>query len=57
MEMSLVLAKLLFVFKMELLDKDLDWEGQSRMHVQWWKPELWVRFTENGKEDLGATFI
>ena len=56
MEMSLVLAKVLFVFEMELLDKDLDWEGQSRMHVQWWKPELWVRFTENGK-DLEATFV
>ena len=46
MEMSLILAKLLFVFDMDLLDKDLDWEGQSHVHVQWWKPELRVRFTE-----------
>lgn len=46
MEMSLILAKLLFTYDLELLDKNLDWEGQSYMHVQWWKPELWVRFKE-----------
>ena len=46
MEMSLILAKLFFTFEPNLLDKNLDWEGQSRMHVQWWKPELKVRFTE-----------
>ena len=46
MEMSLILAKLIFTFEMGLLDENLDWEGQSHMHVQWWKPELKVRFTE-----------
>lgn len=45
MEMSLILAKLIFAYDMELLDKTLDWEGQSHMHVQWWKPAMRLRFT------------
>jgi hypothetical protein len=46
LEMSLILAKLLFSYDMELVDKRLDWEGQSQVHVQWWKPELRMRFVE-----------
>ena len=45
MEMSIILAKLVYAYDMELLDEKLDWEGQSHMHVQWWKPDLWVHFT------------
>lgn len=46
MEMSLILTKLIFMYDMELVDKGLDWEGRSHVHVQWWKPELRVSFAE-----------
>ena len=42
---SLLLACLHFCFDMELIDKQLDLEAASRIHVMWWKPELWVRFS------------
>lgn len=29
---------------MELMDQSLDWEGQSKVHVMWDKPDLIVRF-------------
>ena len=65
-EMSLILAKTLFKYDLELVnnpgstsstgsDSDskgsdsgsvVDWEGASRMHIMWWKPELRVRFLE-----------
>lgn len=41
--MSLLLAKMHFSYDLELVDKSLDWEGQSHMHVNWWKPDLHVR--------------
>ena len=44
--MSLILAKLLFTYDMELVDRNLDFEGHSHVHVQWWKPELRMRFKE-----------
>ena len=43
--MNLILAKLHFTYDMELVNKNLDWEGQSHIHVMWWKPDLYVRFT------------
>jgi carotenoid cleavage dioxygenase-like enzyme len=46
MEMNLILAKLFWSYDLELMNKDLDWEGQSHIHVMWWKPELKVRFHE-----------
>lgn len=45
-EMSLMLAKIFYQYDLELVDKDLNWEGQSHMHVMWWKPALHVRFHE-----------
>ena len=44
MEVNLILAKLLWRYDIELLDPRLDWEGQSRVHVMWRKPELKARF-------------
>ncbi|KAH7141623.1 cytochrome P450 [Dactylonectria macrodidyma] len=44
MEINLILAKLHYEFDLELLDEELDWLEQSRMHVMWWKPALNVRF-------------
>lgn len=46
MEMNLILAKMLWKYNLELVDKKLDWEGTSHLHVMWWKPSLMVRFTE-----------
>lgn len=54
-EMSLILAKLIFTYDMELLDEDLDWEGQSHMHVQWWKPDLQVRFTPRKDDSVESS--
>ncbi|KAI9739468.1 MAG: Cytochrome P450 monooxygenase orf9 [Claussenomyces sp. TS43310] len=45
-EMALILAKMHWRYDLELINKDVDWEGQSRLHVMWSKPELWVRFHE-----------
>ncbi|KAI1409848.1 putative cytochrome P450 [Hypoxylon sp. FL1857] len=42
-QMSLVLAKLFFSYNMELLERDLDWESQSRHWVMWWKAPVRVR--------------
>ena len=46
MEMNLILTKMLFRYDLELVDENLDWLAQSKVHVMWWKPELWIRFTE-----------
>jgi len=48
LEMTLILAKILYKYDLELASKGLDWEGQSHMHVMWWKPEMRVRFLERG---------
>ncbi|KAI1206783.1 putative cytochrome P450 [Annulohypoxylon truncatum] len=42
-EMSLVLAKLFYSYDMELVDRDLDWETQSRHWVMWWKAPVRIR--------------
>ena len=44
MEMNLILAKIFWTYDLELVNKDLDWHAESRMHVMWWKPNLMVRF-------------
>lgn len=46
MEISSILAKLHFRYDMDLVDEGLDWEGESHMHVMWWKPELRVRMSK-----------
>ena len=45
-QMSLELAKILFRYDMELVDTDLDYEADCRMHFMWWKPDLYIRFSE-----------
>jgi hypothetical protein len=42
--MTLILAKMIWRYDLELLSMNLDWEGESKLHVMWSKPELWVRF-------------
>lgn len=48
MELNLILAKMIWKYNLELVNSDLDWEGQSHLHVMWWKPKLMVRFQERG---------
>ena len=45
MEMSSILAKLHFTYDTALVNPKVDLEGSSHIHVQWWKPEVRVRFT------------
>lgn len=49
--MCLQMAKMVFVYDMELVDPDLDWEAGSRVHFVWWKPELRVRFLRRDAGD------
>lgn len=44
-QMVLQLTKIIFTYEMELIDQDLDWIQDCKMHFLWWKPELNVRFT------------
>ena len=44
-ETRLVLSKMLWVYDMELVNKDLDLDRDSTNYFLWSKPELWVRFT------------
>ncbi|KAJ0332138.1 hypothetical protein COL5a_001841 [Colletotrichum fioriniae] len=46
MEINLILAKMLWKYELELVDKELNWEQESQLHVMWWKPALMVRFTQ-----------
>ncbi|KAI0179440.1 cytochrome P450 [Hypoxylon sp. FL1284] len=48
-EMSVILAKLLWRYDLSAVDKALDWNRESHMHVMWSKPELWVQFEDRGK--------
>ena len=42
MELRTVLAKVHYSYDLRLLDKDLDWQKQSKMHTLWQKPQLMV---------------
>lgn len=42
MELDIVLTKLLWKFDLKLLNEDLDWQRDSRMHTLWKKPELMI---------------
>lgn len=48
MEINLILSKMLWKYDMELVDNDLNWEEESRLHFLWLKPELRVRFFHRG---------
>ncbi|KAF8249206.1 putative cytochrome P450, partial [Wilcoxina mikolae CBS 423.85] len=45
LEMRVILAKMLWVYDMELKNEKLDWIAESDCHVFWKKPELRVNFT------------
>ncbi|KAI9035561.1 cytochrome P450 [Aspergillus affinis] len=44
MEMNLLMAKLFWTYDLELVNRDIDWLGEGKVHVLWWKPELLIRF-------------
>ncbi|KAI9368157.1 cytochrome P450 [Aspergillus egyptiacus] len=50
MEMNLILAKMLWTYNLELVNKDLDWLKEGKVHVLWWKPKLMIRFHK--RQDL-----
>ncbi|TDZ61725.1 Cytochrome P450 monooxygenase BOT4 [Colletotrichum trifolii] len=43
MEINLILAKMLWKYDLELVNKNLDWEKESQLHVMWWKPALMIK--------------
>ncbi|TDZ35943.1 Cytochrome P450 monooxygenase BOT4 [Colletotrichum spinosum] len=55
MEISLILAKMLWKCDLELVNKNLDWEKESQLHVMWWKPALMVQFRERESHDTMQT--
>lgn len=44
MEMNLLLAKMLWTYDLELVNKEVNWLRDGKVHVLWWKPKLFVRF-------------
>ena len=44
MEINLILAKMLWMYDLELINQDLNWDESTRTYVMWWKPDLMVRF-------------
>jgi hypothetical protein len=43
MEMNLVMAKMLWTYDLELVNRDIDWLNDGKVHVLWWKPALNIR--------------
>jgi len=48
MEMRLILAKLLYKFDIDLVDKNLDWYGESFMEMTWNRPPLRAKMSLRG---------
>lgn len=44
MEMNLLMAKLFWTYDLELVNKNIDWLAEGKVHVLWWKPKLFIRF-------------
>ncbi|KAF2101263.1 cytochrome P450 monooxygenase [Rhizodiscina lignyota] len=45
-EMKLILARIIFNFDLQLVDKELKWMEQQKVYVLWQKPELMVKVNE-----------
>lgn len=43
MELRVILAKMFYAYDLEPIDKDLDWEKESKAWVLWRKPPVNVR--------------
>ncbi|KAL3483005.1 cytochrome P450 [Aspergillus germanicus] len=44
MEMNLLMAKLFWTYDLELVNKNINWVTEGKVHVLWWKPKLFIRF-------------
>lgn len=44
MEINLILAKMLWQYDLELVNKGVDFIEEGRVFVMWWKPTLTVKF-------------
>jgi hypothetical protein len=44
MEMSLLLAKLLWRYDLEFANKNTSWLDEGKVYMMWWKAKLMVRF-------------
>jgi hypothetical protein len=53
-QMSLQLAKIIYLFDMKLLESSKDWKSNCRVHFFWWKPSLNVRFWPRSDEVMMA---
>ncbi|KAI3328827.1 cytochrome P450 [Ustulina deusta] len=42
LQLSLVFAKILYTYDLEMLDPIMDWEARSRHWIMWWKPPIRV---------------
>ena len=51
-EIRLVLSKILWVYDMELVNKDLYLDKDSTSEVLWSKPDIWVRFVRRRGVDV-----
>ena len=51
-ELSMVLAKLIFNYDLQLLDQGLDWHRDSRMATLWQKPAMRVRVSARTKKTV-----
>jgi hypothetical protein len=48
MEMRLILARLIFNFDLELVEKETDWMKDMKAYTIWKKPQLMVKLTPVG---------
>ena len=45
LEMRLVLSKMLWVYDMQLMNPNLDWDRDNMCYMLWDKPDLMVKYT------------
>jgi hypothetical protein len=45
----LTLPEIVYTYDMKLVNQDLDWINECKMHFLWWKPELNVQFLPANK--------
>lgn len=45
MELRIIIAKMLWVYDMELLDGKLDWNRDNQIQTLFVKPDLYMKFT------------
>lgn len=46
LQMTLVFAKMLYTYDMEMLDPNLDWEAKSKHFIMWWKAPIRIRLNK-----------